>query len=93
MNIKKLNKYVTQVMRNFPNVDGIIITDTDAVVRYYFTAYENMSNVAGNEIIGKKAEELVPLLKSLKAAGTVVTLDGEEAADYMLEKLREKFII
>ena len=31
--------------------------------------------------------------KSLKAAGTVVTLDGEEAADYMLEKLREKFII
>ena len=31
--------------------------------------------------------------KSLKAAGTVVQLDAEDAADYMLEKLREKFII
>lgn len=31
--------------------------------------------------------------KSLKAAGTVVQLDPEESADYMLEKLREKFII
>ena len=31
--------------------------------------------------------------KSLKAAGTVVQLDAEGAADYMLEKLREKFII
>lgn len=36
MNINKLNKYVSQVMRNFPNVDGVIITDTDAIVRYYF---------------------------------------------------------
>lgn len=62
MNIKKLNKYVTQVMRNFPNVDGIIITDTDAVVRYYFTAYENMSNVAGSEIIGKNILEFYPEL-------------------------------
>lgn len=32
--------------------------------------------------------------KSAKAAGTVVNnLDAQEAADYMLEKLREKFII
>lgn len=31
--------------------------------------------------------------KSLKAAGTVVTLDPEESADFMLEKLQEKFII
>lgn len=31
--------------------------------------------------------------KSLKAAGQLVTLDPEESADYMLDKLREKFII
>mgnify|MGYP000268248098 CR=1 FL=1 len=31
--------------------------------------------------------------KSLKAAGTVVQLDAEESAEYMLEKLKEKFII
>ena len=31
--------------------------------------------------------------KSLKAAGTVVQLDPEDSAEYMLEKLREKFII
>ena len=31
--------------------------------------------------------------KSLKAAGTVVQLDPEDWAEYMLEKLREKFII
>ncbi len=31
--------------------------------------------------------------KSLKAAGQLVTLDPEESAEYMLEKLREKFII
>ena len=31
--------------------------------------------------------------KSLKAAGTVVNLDVEESADYMVEKLKEKFII
>ena len=40
-------------MRNFPNVDGVIITDTDAIVRYYFSSYEGVSKVAGNEIIGK----------------------------------------
>lgn len=31
--------------------------------------------------------------KSLKAAGQLVTLDPEESADYMLDKLKEKFII
>lgn len=31
--------------------------------------------------------------KSLKAAGQLVTLDPQDSADYMLEKLREKFII
>ena len=31
--------------------------------------------------------------KSLKAAGTVVQLDPEDSAEYMLERLREKFII
>ena len=31
--------------------------------------------------------------KSLKAAGTVVQLDPEESANYMIEKLKEKFII
>jgi electron transfer flavoprotein beta subunit len=31
--------------------------------------------------------------KSLKAAGQQVTLDPQESADYMMEKLREKFII
>lgn len=31
--------------------------------------------------------------KSLKAAGTVVQLDVEDSAEYMIEKLREKFII
>lgn len=31
--------------------------------------------------------------KALKAAGTVVTLDPQESADYLLEKLQEKFII
>lgn len=31
--------------------------------------------------------------KSLKAAGQLVTLDPEESAEFMLEKLREKFII
>lgn len=31
--------------------------------------------------------------KSLKAAGQQVTLDPQESAEYMLEKLREKFII
>ncbi len=31
--------------------------------------------------------------KSLKAAGQLVTLDPQDSADYMLEKLKEKFII
>lgn len=31
--------------------------------------------------------------KSLKAAGQLVNLDPQESADYMLEKLKEKFII
>ena len=31
--------------------------------------------------------------KSLKAAGTVVQLDPEDSAEYMIEKLKEKFII
>lgn len=31
--------------------------------------------------------------KALKPAGTVITLDGQEAADYLLEKLQEKFIV
>ena len=31
--------------------------------------------------------------KSLKAAGQMVQLDPEESAEYMLEKLKEKFII
>ena len=62
MNIKKLNKYVGQVMRNFPNVDGVIIVDTDAIVRYYFSAYEKISKVAGNEIIGKNILSFYPEL-------------------------------
>lgn len=31
--------------------------------------------------------------KSVKAAGTKVTLDPEESADYIIEKLKEKFVI
>ena len=31
--------------------------------------------------------------KSLKAAGTVVQLDAEDSAEYMLDRLKEKFII
>ncbi len=31
--------------------------------------------------------------KALKPAGTVVQLNGQEAADYLVEKLKEKFII
>ena len=31
--------------------------------------------------------------KSLKAAGTLVQLDAEDSAEYMLDRLKEKFII
>ena len=62
MNINKLNKYVGQVMRNFPNVDGVIIIDTDLIVRYYFSTYEGISKVAGNEIMGKHIMSFYPEL-------------------------------
>lgn len=62
MNINKLNKYVEQVMRNFPNVDGVIITDTDAIVRYYFSSYEEVSKVIGKEIMGKHLISFYPEL-------------------------------
>ena len=31
--------------------------------------------------------------KAVKGAGTVVTKDSQEAADWLLEKLQEKFIV
>ena len=33
------------------------------------------------------------VIKALKAAGTKVQLDPQESADYIVEKLKEKFII
>ncbi len=62
MNINKLNKYIGQAMRNFPNVDSVIITDTDAIVRYYFSSYRNVSRVTANEIMGKHIFTFYPEL-------------------------------
>lgn len=61
MNINKLNRYIEQTMKNFPNVDSIIIADTKAIIRYYFSSYGDISKV-GNEIIGKHIFDIYPEL-------------------------------
>lgn len=82
MNINKLNKYVSQVMRNFPNVDGVIITDTDAIVRYYFSAYEGITKVAGNQILGKHIMSFYPELNEENSYITRCIKTGKAFMNY-----------
>lgn len=85
MNINKLNKYVSQVMRNFPNVDGVIITDTDAIVRYYFSAYEGITKVAGNQILGKHIMSFYPELNEENSYITRCIKTGKAFMNYEQE--------
>lgn len=85
MNIIKLNKYVSQVMRNFPNVDGVIITDTDAIVRYYFSAYEGITKVAGNQILGKHIMSFYPELNEENSYITRCIKTGKAFMNYEQE--------
>ena len=57
MDDSRLNRYIEQTIKIFPNMDSMMIIDLDGVVKYYYSRYTEISGVKGNEILGKKIFE------------------------------------
>ena len=62
MDSRKLNRYIEQTIKNFPNMDSMMIIDLNGVVRYYYTSFEDVSGIEGSEILGRKLFEFYPQL-------------------------------
>lgn len=61
MAISSLNRYIEQTLRYFNNIDSIMIVDTDRVIRYYYSAYPDVSGIKErSNILGKTLLEAYP---------------------------------
>ena len=62
MDSRKLNRYIEQTLKNFPNMDSMMIIDLNGVVRYYYSSFSDVSGIEGSEILGQNLYEIYPKL-------------------------------
>ena len=62
MDNRKLNRYIEQTIRNFPNMDSMMIIDLNGIVRYYYTSFSDVSGIEGADILGKSIFSFYPQL-------------------------------
>ncbi|WP_154939790.1 sigma-54 interaction domain-containing protein [Bacilliculturomica massiliensis] len=60
--MKMLNRYVEQTLKIFSNADSIMIVDENAIIRYYYTKYPDVSALKGTDVLGKKLLDAYPYL-------------------------------